>query len=93
MRLTTVLWVLCLSAALPGCALWTDPAPVAVEVETVEIRPPASLLSCADRPPVPPAPLTESAVMQYVARLRAAHQDCQGKLGEIRRFYSEDPVP
>jgi hypothetical protein len=66
---------------------------VAVEIQTVRIAPPESLLTCQDRPPVPPAPLTESAVMQYVARLRAAHQDCQGKLGEIRRFYSEESAP
>ena len=92
MRLTTVLWVLSLSVALTGCALWTE-QPVAVEIQTVRIAPPESLLSCADRPAVPPAPLTESAVMQYVARLRAAHQDCQGKLGEIRRLYNEAPTP
>lgn len=86
MRLTTVLLALSFSGALTGCGLWTEP-PVAVELQTVRVVPPDSLLTCPDRPAVPPAPLTESAVMVYVAQLRFAHADCAGKIEELRRFY------
>jgi hypothetical protein len=86
MRLMIALSALCFSAALSGCAFWTE-QPVAVEIQTVKVVPPDSLLTCPARPAVPPAPLTESAVMVYVAQLRFAHADCAGKIEELRRFY------
>lgn len=87
MRLTTVLSALCCLGALSACAGSTPPA---VEIRTVRLDPPPQLLTCRDRPDVPGEPLTEAKVMVYIAGLRAAHQDCQGKLAELRRLYSED---
>lgn len=67
-----------------------------VEVQTIEIKPPAALLKCADWP-TPPNPSAgqdmDSDSLEYQERGRQAHADCRGKLDEIRRFYSEEPAP
>lgn len=45
---------------------------------------PVSLLTCAAEPAVPPAPVTEFAVLEYIARLRAALLDCRYRLERVR---------
>jgi len=46
---------------------------------------PAELLTCAPEPDKPKArPLMQSDVAAYLLRLRAAGEDCRGKLGEVR---------
>ncbi len=66
---------------MTACA-GSNPPPVIQRVyERQQI--PASLLACAAEPAVPPAPVTEFAVLEYVVRLRAALLDCRYRLGRV----------
>lgn len=74
---------------MTACA-GSDPPPVIQRVyERQQI--PASLLTCAAEPAVPPAPVTEFAVLEYVARLRAALLDCRYRLGRVAALTT--PLP
>lgn len=44
--------------------------------ETVILAPPPELATCADAPDLPPAPLTDQVVGEYIIRLHGAHEDC-----------------
>lgn len=66
---------------MTACA-GSDPPPVIQRVyERQQI--PASLLVCAAEPAVPAKPVTEFAVLEYVARLRAALLDCRYRLERV----------
>jgi len=74
---------------LTACAASEPPAPA----ERIYLRQaiPPSLLRCAGEPPPPPAPVTEFAVIEYVARLRAALLDCRHRLGRVAALVGPPP--
>ncbi len=66
---------------MTACA-GSEPPPVYQRVYVRQEIPP-SLLACAAAPAVPAAPVTEFAVLEYVARLRAALLDCRYRLARV----------
>lgn len=57
------------------------------KVERVPVKPPAPLLECAARPPIPPADqVTLDTVALLLVDLDAAGEDCRAKLGAVRAF-------
>ncbi|WP_285905708.1 Rz1-like lysis system protein LysC [Pseudodesulfovibrio pelocollis] len=57
--------------------------------ETVILAPPPGLATCADAPPLPPDPLTDQAVAEYILRLHGAHEDCAATLRRMARWGEE----
>lgn len=80
-RKTIALSALLLNASLTACA-HPDPPPAIQRVYERQALP-DSLLTCAAEPAVPPAPVTEFAVLEYIARLRAALLDCRFRLSRV----------
>lgn len=69
-----------LTLALGACA-----SPQVADLRIVDRPIPAELLECAPEPDKPKArPLMQSDVAAYLLRLRAAGEDCRGRLGEIK---------
>jgi hypothetical protein len=68
---------------LTACAESSPPV-----IQRVYVRQdlPPSLLTCAAEPAVPAKPVTEFAVLEYVARLRAALLDCRYRLEQVREL-------
>ncbi|BBK37671.1 hypothetical protein STAQ_27490 [Allostella sp. ATCC 35155] len=57
---------------------------MAVEIREVEKKHPPALLTCEDEPAVPPRPWIGSTGTDWIARMRAAGQDCRYALRCIR---------
>lgn len=72
---------------LTGCAR-TQPVPV-TKTETVILSPPPELAVCADAPALPPEPLTDQGVGEYILRLHGAHQDCARALERLVQWGKE----
>lgn len=87
---TTALSALLLSAFLTACA-GTDPT--FVQRIYLRQRIPPSLLICAPDPAVPATPVTEFAVLEYVARLRAALLDCHYRLDRVAALVRAEASP
>lgn len=59
------------------------------QTETVILAPPPELAVCADAPALPPDPLTDQAVAEYVLRLHGAHEDCATALARMVKWGDE----
>lgn len=72
---------LALVAALTACA----PQPATV-YERIYVRQeiPPSLLECAAWPKPDPLPSDVRGLVEWLARAKAAHMDCEYKLGQVR---------
>ncbi len=53
------------------------------QTETVILAPPPELAVCADAPALPPDPLTDQVVGEYIVRLHGAHEDCAKALKRV----------
>ncbi len=56
------------------------------QTETVVLAPPPGLAMCADAPTLPPDPLTDQVVGEYIIRLHGAHEDCATALARVVKW-------
>ena len=74
--------VLCLALLVSACG-----GGQVADLRIVDRPLPAELLTCASEPERPKAkPLMQSDVAAYLLLLRAAGEDCRGKMDEVRKL-------